>query len=164
METRIFMRQIKNILLVCSGNTARSPAAEYLAKFYSEKYNAELNFDSSGFFNAFSYMQPESRKYLDEKGINHSDFSPKTLNRTLIETQDLIITMTQRHVNQILEKYNNIPEIRSKTHTLKEFIGKSGDIIDPYYSDHSTYMRVLKDLDTYIEQLVKKIIKINKES
>ena len=162
-EPRIFMSQIKNILLVCSGNTARSPAAEYLAKYYADKYDAKLHFDSAGFFNAFTYMQPESRNYLSEKGIDHSDFSPKTLNRTLIKTQDLIITMTQSHVNQILEKYDDVPEIRSKTHTLKEYIGKKGDIIDPYYSDHSTYMRVLRDLDDYIEQLVKKIIEINQE-
>jgi protein-tyrosine-phosphatase len=157
------MKSIKNVLIVCSGNTARSPAAEYLAKHHAKQQDAELSFDSAGFFNAFTYMQPESRNYLDQKGISHSDFSPKTLSKTLLEGQDLIITMTQSHVNQILQKYRDIPEIEAKTHTLKEYIGKSGDIIDPYYSDHSTYLRILKDLDTYIEQLVKKVIQINKK-
>ncbi|TFF89960.1 MAG: low molecular weight protein arginine phosphatase [Promethearchaeota archaeon] len=157
----VIMDQIKNILFVCSGNTARSPAAEYLAKHYARKYEIKLHFDSAGFFNAFSYMQPESRTYLDKKGINHSDFSPKTLNKSLLKKQDLIITMTQRHVNQIFSEYDEIPEVKERTSTLKEFIGKKGDIIDPYYTNHATYRRVLKEIDKYIETLVRKIIKIN---
>jgi len=155
------MSQIKRILFVCSGNTARSPAAEYLAKYHTKRYNAGLTFDSAGFFNAFTYMQPESRTYLDKKGINHSTFHPKTLSEKLLKSQDLIITMTQRHIDQILDEFNTIPGIKEKTYTLKDFIGKNGDIIDPYYTDRNTYMRVLKEIDEYVESLVKKIIDIN---
>ena len=78
------------------GNTARSPAAEYLAKHLKMKFQSdlnEINFDSAGFFNAFSYMQPESRDYLKSKGINASDFRPKVINKKLLEKQDLILTM-----------------------------------------------------------------------
>ncbi|MFX0025220.1 MAG: low molecular weight phosphatase family protein, partial [Candidatus Hermodarchaeota archaeon] len=89
------MPKIEKILFVCAGNTARSPAAEYLAKYYAKKFNVNLNFDSCGFFNAFSYMQPESKEYLDLKGIKYSDFRPKILNRALLEKQDLIITMEE---------------------------------------------------------------------
>jgi protein-tyrosine phosphatase len=158
------MSQIKKILFVCSGNTARSPAAEYLAKYYSKIYDAELVFDSAGFFNAFTYMQPESRNYLNEKGINHSGFSPKTINETLLNTQDLIITMTKRHIQQILNQFSGIPKIGEKTFTLKEFIGKSGDIIDPYYTDHSTYLKVLREMDQYIKKLVKKVRDMNQKN
>jgi len=31
------MNEIKQVLFVCLGNTARSPAAEYLARYYAEK-------------------------------------------------------------------------------------------------------------------------------
>jgi len=48
---------IEKILLICLGNTARSPAAEYLARDYAKEYNVNLTFESAGFINAFSYMQ-----------------------------------------------------------------------------------------------------------
>jgi len=155
--------KIQRILIVCSGNTARSPAGEYLGKYYAKKYNADLKFDSCGFFNAFSYMQPESREYLSSIGIDHSDFSPKTITKILLQENDLIITMEQHHVEQIKSNFYDIEEIDSKTFTLKEFNGGKGDIIDPYYTNKETYMRVMKEQDKNIERLVKKVIEINKK-
>ncbi|MHA2400879.1 MAG: arsenate reductase/protein-tyrosine-phosphatase family protein, partial [Promethearchaeota archaeon] len=96
------MNRIKHLLFICLGNTARSPAAEYLAKDYCEKMNVELQIQSAGFINAFSYMQPESRKYLDSKGIDHSDFRPQLINRRLLEKQDLILTMEESHKDEII--------------------------------------------------------------
>ena len=157
------MSKIHNILVICSGNTARSPAAEYLGKFYAKKYNVDLKFDSAGFFNAFSYMQPESQEYLKSKGINPSGFNPKVIDKHLLEKQDLIITMEEYHAEQIRNNFKNIPHISEKTYTLKEFNGEQGDIIDPYYTNRTTYLKVMKELDKYIEKLVEKVVEMNKK-
>ncbi|MFX0018057.1 MAG: hypothetical protein ACFFAK_04320 [Promethearchaeota archaeon] len=145
-------------------NTARSPVAEYLAKYYAKKYDINLYVDSCGFFNAFFYMQPESKEYLDLKGIKSSDFRPKILNRTLLEKQDLIITMEQSQANDIIRNYPQISDIDKKTLTLKEFNENKGDldIIDPYYTSYAIYKKVLKTIDTNIEKMIKKIIEMNK--
>ena len=134
------MNKISRILLVCLGNTARSPAAEYLAKYYSNKKGARLILESAGFINAFSYMQPQSREYLNSKGIDHSDFHPKIINRKLLEKQDLIITMEESHASEIKGNYSGIVDIDKKTYTLKEFNGDTEelDIIDPYYTSANT--------------------------
>lgn len=158
------MTKIHNILLICSGNTARSPVAEYLGNFYAKQYNVDLKFDSAGFFNAFSYMQLESQNFLKSKGIDPSGFYPKVINRSLLEKQDLIITMEIYHVEQIRNNYRNIPNILEKTYTLKEFNGEKGDIIDPYYTNRTTYLKVMKELDEHIEKLVKKIIEMNQNN
>lgn len=158
------MNKIRRVLFVCLGNTARSPAAEYLARHYASKLNVDVQFDSCGFLSAFSYIQPESRKYLDSKGIKHSDFIPKIINRNLLEIQDLILTMEEKFSKDIRGSFNNIRDIEKKTFTLKEFNNKTHDIdiIDPYYTSDATYRRILSIIDDNVERAIKKIIKINK--
>lgn len=157
------MNKIKQILFVCLGNTARSPVAEYLARYYAKKFDADLEFDSCGFFNAFDFMQPESQKYLNEKGINHSDFIPKIINHRLLEKKDLILTMEKKYSNDIKNTYKSVREIKKKTFTLKEFNGESQDIdiIDPYYLTNESYSKILNIIDIQVEKAVRKIIKIN---
>lgn len=157
--------KIHKICVICTGNTARSPVGSYLGQFYAEKYNADLVFDSAGFINAFSYIQPESRDYLDSKGINHSDFRPKIINKNLLEKQDLIITMERHHAHQIKRNFNNINNIDKKTFTLREFNGELDDldILDPYYTNKETYSKVLLQIDENIEKLVKKVMEINEK-
>lgn len=153
------MKKIKKLLFICAGNTARSPAAEYLAKHYAQKYNLDIYIDSCGFFNAFSYMQPESQEYLNTKGIDHSDFKPKILSKPLLEKQDLILTMEQSQSIEIIRDFSSISDIDKKVMTLKEFNGdfSNPDIIDPYYTNSDTYLKILKIIESNIENLIQKI-------
>ena len=154
------MNKIKRVLFVCFGNTARSPAAEYLARYYAEKNNTDLIFSSAGFINAFSYIQRESQEYLNSKRINHSDFQPQLITRSLLESQDLILTMEKSHSKDIISEYGNIPNIEKKTYILKEFNGESQDldIIDPYYTSTEKYKEVLKTIDDHVKKAIQKII------
>ena len=157
------MDKIRRVLFICLGNTARSPAAEYLARYYAKKLGTNLKFDSCGFFNAFSYMQPESRLYLDSLGIDHSDFRPKIISNQVLEKHDLILTMERKHSKDIKSNFSTIRGIENKTYTLKEFAGevKDLDIIDPYYTSTETYRKVLKIIETYVKKAIQKIDKIN---
>ncbi|MHA2288530.1 MAG: arsenate reductase/protein-tyrosine-phosphatase family protein [Promethearchaeota archaeon] len=157
------MNKISRVLLVCLGNTARSPAAEYLARYYAKEKGVSLTFESAGFINAFSYMQPESQEYLNARGIDHSDFRPQIINRNLLEKHDLIITMERTHVSEIKSNYPGIIDIDKKTSTLKEFNDdiEEPDIIDPYYTSSATYKKVLEIIDENIEKMINKIIQIN---
>jgi len=157
------VNQVKQVLFICLGNTARSPPAAYLARYYAEKNNADLIFSSAGFINAFSYMQRESQEYLDSKGIDHSDFQPQLITRSLLESQDLILTMEKSHTIDIISNYRNIANIEKKTYTLKEFNGATQniDIIDPYYTSTETYRKVLKIIDDNVKKAVEKIQRLN---
>ena len=157
------MNKISKVLIICLGNTARSPAAEYLARDYANKKGTDLIFESAGFINAFSYIQPQSREYLESKGIDHSNFRPQIINKSLLEKQDLIITMEESYALEIIDNYPGIDDIDKKTFTLREFNGNTEelDIIDPYYTSSNNYKKVLKIIDENIEKMVNKIIQIN---
>ena len=163
MNILIKMKKIFHVLIVCYGNTARSPVGEYLGNYYAKKYEVDIKFESCGFINAFSYIQPESRKYLDLKDINYSNFVPQIINGNLLEKQDLILTMEQSHSFKIKGNFSKIKDIDNKTFTLKEFNGDHSnlDIIDPYYESNDTYIKVLKIIDKHMEKAIKKIIEIN---
>ena len=160
------MKKISKVLITCLGNTARSPAAEYLARDYAKKMGVNLIFESAGFINAFSYMQPQSQEYLNAKGINHSDFHPQTINRKLLEKQDLIITMEKSHVDEIRDNYSGIVDIDKNTFTLREFNGETEelDIIDPYYESTNTYKKVLRLIEVNVEKMINKIIQLNQSN
>ena len=158
------MKHIERILIICTGNTARSPAAEYLAKYYAQKYDVNLKISSCGLFNAFDYMQPQSRAYLDKMGIKHSDFKPQIVSPKLLREVDLIITMEVYHKEQILYEYKQDENIKTKIYTLKEFNGERQDldIIDPYYGSSSFYNKILKIIEDNVKKMIQKIIEINK--
>jgi len=46
---------------------------------------------------------------------------------------------------------------------LKEFNGETGnlDVLDPYYTSHSTYLKVLQTIDENVEKVIKKVKRIN---
>jgi len=108
-------------------------------------------------------MQPESRDYLNNKNINHTDFIPQLINSNLLENNDLIITMEWSHKDEIIHSYPLIKNLAGKTHTLKEFNGDKEDldIIDPYYTNRKIYRKIMEIIDNEVKNMILKIIKIN---
>lgn len=157
------MSKVNSILFVCLGNTARSPVAEYLAKFYAKKYNLHLNIESAGFINAFANMQPESHEYLKQKNIPHSDFSPQIITKSLSNKFDLILTMEKTHRDDIIKMYINKENISTKTFTLKQYNHSEGnlDIIDPYYTSHEKFKEILKTIDQEVEKAILNIKRLD---
>jgi len=59
-------------------------------------------------------MQPESKAYLESKGIDSSDFTPQLITRRLLEQEDLILTMEKSHQWDILNNFKDIKELEKK--------------------------------------------------
>ncbi len=157
---------IRSILFICYANTCRTPAAEKLAEHYAKKYNLKgVSFDSAGLHIAFDHAQLETIDYITSKGIELEDFRPKSITRSLIEKQDLIIGMEKYQLTKIRNNYKDMKEfLKGKLYTLKEFNGAGKqdlNIPDPYKTGRKRYFEILEIVEKNIERLVQKVKKIN---
>ncbi len=161
---------IRNVLFLCSGNTSRSPAAEYIAKWLKEtKYKDELkdiNFDSAGLYSYFKTPRDGTANYLKSRGIDFSDFKGKQLNEDLLIKQDLILGFEEKwHIKKFKRKFKNIQNLDDKVFLLFDFIGEKEniEIPDPIDFEPEEYQKVMEKIDYGVEKALKKIIEINKK-
>jgi protein-tyrosine-phosphatase len=135
MNLKINNFPYKSVLLVCSVNTARTPMAEGYLKYIFKINELDVNVYSGGISsNARDGMliSLDAKLAMQEEGIELSDQSLSLdlkKHAELIRNADLILTLTNKHKEEILSFLELQNEI--DIFTLKEFAGDSGDIEDP---------------------------------
>lgn len=163
------MNEIKNVLFVCTGNSCRSVAAEYLAKWMKKtKYADDLknvHFDSAGIYTFFDEPREGTIKYLKSKGIEVNDFTPKQVDEELVEKNELILGFESKyHTRKLLRKFKHSKGIKSKVHLLREYADYDTDleIEDPINLPYEEYKEIMELIEDSVEKVLKKIITMNK--
>ena len=145
-----------NILFICTGNTCRSPMAEGFMKDIAEKKGIDVKVSSAGVF-AFDgqLVSKEAVEVMKSEGIDISDHRAKTVNKTLLESADLILTMSSSHKRELLRKFDFI---KNKVYTLKEYVyGSEEDIQDPFGQGIKAYINAKNEIKKSIIKVVEKI-------
>ena len=151
------------ILFVCTGNTCRSPMAEYLMKDKIKKENLEdkIEVKSAGLFVDQNFAMPSAlavQVLSEEYEIDMSGHKPKVIDIDLIMDSDLILCMEETMAIYLKANLHNIDEdsILLVT-TLKEFVGKQGNVLDPYGGDLQVYRNKAEELNQLTKQIIEKI-------
>jgi len=159
---------IKKVLYFCSGNTCRSPFAEYFSKWLKNtKYKEELEdveFDSAGIYRYYETPQDGTLKYLSTKGIEVTDFQAKRIDEALLIEQDLILGFEyKRHITKLKRKFKDLEGLSDKLFLLLEYAGESEnlDIEDPFHMNQEDYNKILKRIEDGILKVFDKIRRIN---
>ncbi len=141
-ERRIFL---KKILFVCTGNTCRSPMAE--AVFNKRAREAALPYfaSSAGISAIPSPISDNAKEALRRYGISDFSHTATGISRELLETQDMIIGMTERHAAALVGAF---PDLENKIFSFPT------DISDPYGLGIEDYCGALSQIEAGIAKIL----------
>lgn len=144
---------MERILIVCTGNTCRSPMAEYLLRDMIEKQGMsdEIQVTSAGIA-AFGGEAANEKAIvaLKERQIDASAHTAKQITPELIDWATRIYVMSEAHKAAIVSV---IPEAVSKISVL--------GIPDPYGSSLEVYRDCLKILDGLLRKELARMTHFN---
>ena len=155
------------ILFVCTGNTCRSPMAEYLMKDKIKKENLEDKIDvkSAGLFVDQNFAMPSAlavQVLNEDYQIDMSMHKPQVINIDLIMESDLILCMEETMTIYLKANLHNIDEDSILlVETLKSYVGQTGSVSDPYGGDIQVYRKTADELNQLTTQIIEKIINSN---
>jgi len=157
---------LKNILLVCTGNTCRSAMAEAIFDDEigrSSVLRGEIRVDSAGTFACEgAEPTPNAVEVMEEMDLSLGRHRAKQIDRELVEWADLILTMEAAHFEQIEAMF---PEAEGRMHTLKGFaLGEEGypgpegfDVEDPYGEDLDFYRSCARQIRELARLVIQKL-------
>ena len=143
------------VLFVCTGNTCRSPMAETWFRHLVEDADLDITVHSAGTHGIDGdSASNQARLAVADEGLSLEGFRSSGLTAGKAADADLIIGMTQSHLNQL--KMLD-PDLADKACTLLSLTGSDADISDPFGMDTAVYKNCLKQMKPALQALLEKI-------
>lgn len=131
------------VLLVCSGNTCRSPMAGALLQ-HLWKGDGPLEVLTAGTATVQGLpATAHAVTTMQECGLDVSTHRSQPVTPALLRSVDLVLTMTAGHRDALQAQY---PTQAQRIFTLAEFAGSARDVSDPFGGPLDEYRRTAKSL------------------
>jgi protein-tyrosine-phosphatase len=136
------------VVLVCTGNTCRSPLAEALLRqALAARGVTDIEVLSAG-TGAWEGAPASEGAYLVglENGLDLSSHRARLVTAELVAASDLILTMARHHRARVLELGGD-----ERVQLLGEYAGRSGstaEVADPFGADLEVYRQTRDELST----------------
>ncbi|MFA5159881.1 MAG: L-threonylcarbamoyladenylate synthase [Candidatus Omnitrophota bacterium] len=142
----------KRILIVCTGNSCRSPMAEGWLKHEIEKkgLSSEIEVISCGTGARDGLpCTPEAELVLRNREIDISGFRSRRCRKGDLWSSDLVLAMSAQHAEDMAVM---LPSVKEKTITL--------NVEDPVGMGMQVYEKTLLDIESKIKQYMNKILQL----
>jgi len=148
---------VRRILLVCTGNTCRSPMAEALLRHKLANRGLDEVASLSAGTGAWEGAPASAGAYLVslEHGLDLSSHRARLLTREMVSDADLVLTMARHHLARVEEL-----GAAGKAYLLGEFAGRerdSAELRDPFGGELEGYRETFEALDTMLEAVVARL-------
>ncbi len=157
------VRRLANlmVLLVCTGNTCRSPMAETLMrKHFADRLGCNIDeledhgvtVLSAGIAATLGGRpSPEAVEVMKDRGLSLEDHESQPVTEQLLRHADLIVTMTRSHRDAIVGHW---PAAATRTRLIRS---DQGDISDPIGRSVDVYRQCAEQIDAELQALVRDV-------
>ena len=155
--------KLKKIVFICTGNTCRSPMAEYLLKKVLKKEKLRgFKVCSAGVgAKKGDLMNPKTAQILQDNGVAIGKFTSAPVSEKLLKEAFVFVCMTERHADYLMDmrwdvlRKSGAEEIENNVYSFEQLAGYS--IPDPYGQNLDAYGRVYQLLDGGMYALIEKL-------
>lgn len=148
-----------SILVVCTGNTCRSPMAEWILRALLEEHGLaqRVNVYSAGLSAcAGAPLSQGARRVLEARSLAGArEHQASRVTDDMIAQADLILTMTSFHKMSLRQTFADASQ---KVFTLSDYAGLGDtDIADPYGGDDDAYREAADHITTACQAVVERL-------
>ena len=145
------------ILIVCTGNTCRSPMAQVLLQQKLQQRFAQFfengpppAFALSAGTNAGngSAASHEAVQAMKSRGLDLSQHTSRGVTLEILQTADIVLTMTQNHRQALLGRW---PQFGPKTMLLST---SGRDVADPYGGSQQVYLAAASEIEHFLDEFI----------
>lgn len=148
------------VIIVCSGNTCRSPMAEgILKKALAERGAENVAIISAGTLGLVdSPATPSAVEVARSFAVDISQHRSQSFTPELAQRSDLILALAEEHYQTALEyRAENVFMLKTFPRRTKDLRGSS--IRDPIGGDGQMYQRAFLEIDDALQQGVNEIMR-----